>query len=149
MLDFKFDASTLTDELNKKIEKAVDETLLEALDLVEQLLKENILKGSFKPLAASTVCQRLALGFSASPPLIRSRTLLENFAALKTTHRRPGGVEGYVYPNAAATTPYSQTSIGEYMARLNKDRPFLELSSDDRQKVKEFFEKRLAERLGQ
>lgn len=149
MFDFKFNAPELADALNQKIQKAVDDTLLETLELVETLLREKVERGVFKPLALATVRQRLALGYSATPPLIRSETLLNNFAALKVTKRHSNGIEGYVYPNSNARAPYSKVPIGEYMEALNRARPFMELTPDDRKKVSQFFEKRLAERLGE
>ena len=128
---------------------ALRDAMLETLDEVEEIIMNHFEDRSsgWKALAASTIKDRLRLGYQAGPILLRSGTLKENVAANRDVSIQGSEISGAVFP-AEATAPYSNTSITEYAAILDETRPFYDLTDDEAEKVFDILQEKIAEKLG-
>ena len=130
-------------------EKAVSEAVYETLDELEAMIEEHFAdrESSWKALAASTIKNRLRLGYQAGPILGMSGTLRENVARNKQVEINGTEIIATVSPSAA-TAPYSNVPITEYAAALDEVRPFYDLSDEEAEKLYDILEEKLAEKLG-
>lgn len=130
-------------------EKAVSEAVYETLDELEAIIEEHFAdrESSWKALAASTIKDRLRIGYQAGPILGRSGTLRENVARNKQVEINGTEIIATVSP-AEVTAPYSNVPITEYAAALDEVRPFYDISDEEAEKLFDILEEKIAEKLG-
>jgi hypothetical protein len=107
--------------------EALETAMKAALDEIEAQLKLGfqIHQQEWKPLALSTQYQRTKQSYNpTSPILVRSGTLRNNIGKGREIAITATEIRGDVYPFDNATTPYSDTQIGDYLEALNKVREF-------------------------
>lgn len=93
-------------------------------------------QGNWKPLAAATIKQRRYLGFDPTPILVRSETLKDHIADVRTIEISGSVITGIISPSTEAVAPRSKTPISEYAAALDNVRPFFDLAnSGDKEAV--------------
>lgn len=146
-----FDAKALEVDFNSIIPLSVlADAMAEALDEIEAAIVANFDKnqGSWRPLAQSTIQQRLRQGYGPGPILVRSGTLRDNAAVAHSVVASTNEIKGSVYPDEGSQAPYSHVSIGAYLQTLNAQRPFYQLDDSQQAQVLDKFYAIIRDKLG-
>jgi hypothetical protein len=128
-----YDIRLMEDDLGQWLPPEVlKEAMEEVLPFVEQAIKDNFdtRQNEWRPLAESTIRQRLRQGYGPSPILVRSETLKDNVASGHEVDINSTEISGGTYPNDNAKAPYSDVPLGDYLESLEAQRPFYDLSDE-------------------